>query len=168
MSLDIHNVPTPISNEPAVNSQKPAWHKASSKNVNSYASDLNDKILNISIPEDLLSCRNTKCKNQEHIDNCDKYCFDILEAISESVKDNIPLTGKNNEKKVVAGWSANVKYFQNEARFYHALWLSNGNQNNTQLHWAIKKLPDQFHYLVRRANRNEETIRNNKFVQSCL
>ena len=58
--------------------------------------------------------------------------------------------------------------FQNEVKFYHALWLSSGRPINSDLHWAMKHSRNQFHYAVRRAKKNEAAISNNKFIQSCL
>ena len=91
--------------------------------------DLHIKISDVQIPEDLLLCRDTKWRNPEHIKNCDNYCLDILDAISDSVKDIIPLKGHTKDKKVIAGWSEDVKHSQNEARFYYSLWLSSGKIN---------------------------------------
>ena len=67
------------------------------------------------------------------------------------------ITG-GTEKKTIAGWTEEVKVFQEEAQFYYSLWLSAGRPNNTDLHWAMKHSRNQFHYAVRRAKRNEETI----------
>ena len=168
MTLNLDNTPKPetLTNSSS-SSPKPAWFKASENNISSYVTDLHEKINSIHPPEDLLLCRDTHCSDASHIDQCDQYCLDILDAISDCVKDNIPVTGKSG-KKVIAGWTEEVKHFQKEAQFYHALWLSSGRQNNTDLHWAMKHSRNQYQYAVRRAKRNEATISNNKFIQSCL
>ena len=168
MALNLQNVPQPSNDDEPSVTPKPAWYKATDNNLRSYKNDLQDRINNVNLPEDLLVCRDVHCTNPEHIDQCDKYCLDILEAISESVRDNIPMTGSDKQKKVITGWSTEVKQFQNEAKFYHALWISSGKPINTDLHWAMKSSRNQFHYAVRRAKRNEKAIINNKFVQACL
>ena len=169
MKLNLGNIPEPdlIKEEPA-SVPKPAWYKASDENVQSFKDSLVENLLNIQPSEDLILCRDVHCKNKHHISECDNYCLDVLNAISDSVKLNIPYTGQDKEKKVIAGWNNEVKSFQKEAQFYHALWISSGKPINTDLHWAMKNSRNQYHYAVRRAKRNHDAIVNNKFVQCCL
>ena len=124
---------------------------------------MTENILNLSPWEDILLCRNTHCQDKKHTEDIDKYGLEILEAISDSVKNNIPTTGAR-DNKMVAGWNEEVKGWQNEARFYYALWVSAGRPNNTELHWSMKHSRNQYHYAIRRAKRNETAIRNNKFI----
>ena len=146
---------------------KPAWCKANNTNIDDYKSDLEKNIQNIKLDEDLLLCIDVHCKNEMHINECDRYCIEILDAITSAVKDNIP-SSSNPKEKIVAGWTDEIKEYQKEAQFCHALWISAKRPNNNNLHWAMKQSRNQFHYAFRRAKRNEESLRNNKFIQCCL
>ena len=86
-------------------------------------------------------------------------CDSLLAIIDECTFLNIPPSSLPNEKRR-PGWSDVVRPFQDDAKFYHSLWLSYGKPVNCNLYNVMKRSRNQYHYAVRRMKRNEEYINN--------
>ena len=61
-----------------------------------------------------------------------------------------------------------MKPYQEEAKFWHSVWISYGRPGNNSLHHIMKTVRNQYHYAVRRAKKNEVNIRKEKYLQQCL
>ena len=97
----------------------------------------------------------------------------LLEGISISGDETIPRkkSAKIKDKgctKNNAGWKEYVEPFQDEARFWFAIWVSAGKPVNTVLHSIMKSTQNKYHYQIRKCKRVEEFLINNKIIQNCL
>ena len=168
MNLSLNDLPEPTSQNSRQCTQKPMWHKADDLDLQKYIHELHSNLSNISIDDEILTCHDVHCDNPYHKELSDDYCLDILDSITKSVGDNIPMSAANKKKNIIPGWNEEVKKTQEDARFWHAVWMSAGKPMNTELHRLMKHTRNQFHFAVRRVKRKEAEIRNNKFVKCCL
>ena len=80
-----------------------------------------------------------------------------MEAVSKAVKDHIPHSSTSSgNHQIIPGFSEEVQHFKQEASFHHALWVSAGRPQNTDLHNAMKRSRNQQLYAVRRAKLNSD------------
>jgi hypothetical protein len=98
---------------------------------------------------------------EDHKEKIDSYIKDILENVSESgfetlpVSVNNPNTNNKSMKKKTAGWKDFVEPYQDNAQFWHSIWTSAGRPLNTELHTIMKRTRNKFHYQVRKCRRVE-------------
>ena len=94
------------------------------------------------------------------------YCDSLLAAIESSTADSIPTVSNPGEKRH-AGWAEFVKPFQEEARFYYAVWQSYGKPLNCPVHNAMKHSRNAYHYAVRRLKKNANAVKDDKLMEHC-
>ena len=114
------------------------------------------------IPSDIINCRDVKCDHKDHREQIDLYVHEVLEAVSDSGRDTIPMShGKQSgrvTKKKTAGWKEFVEPYQDNAHFWHSVWMSAGKPVNTELHRIMKQSKNKFHYQIRRCKRIESFL----------
>ena len=125
------------------------------------------------IPRDILECSDVHCEVTEHIAKLDLFVEELLQSLCDSGFETLPLSNpqkrvENRKAKVTAGWKQYVEPYQDNAKFWHAIWNSAGRPHNTELHNIMKRTRNRFHYQVRKCKRVEEFIRNQKIVENCL
>lgn len=145
---------------------KPCWNRASVSQHDNYKESLRQNIRSINISEGLL-CNDVTCKREDHRSHIDSYCQSVLGAIDDATLTNIPPVSRPKEKKH-PGWLKMVKPYQEDARFYHAVWVSYGKPLNCPLHDTMKRSRNSYHYAVRRLKRNAEAIKNHQLLEHCL
>ena len=148
--------------------RKPAWNKAKQDNILGYINELQARLSLIPYPEDALDCENVLCQNPDHKPAVDIYTIDVMEAISLSVKNNIPYTNPTSSKKIIPGWNEIVKPFKENAKFWYAIWQSAGRPQNNNLHIIMKKTRNKFHCILRKVQRREKELRKDRFITQCL
>ena len=68
----------------------------------------------------------------------------------------------------VPGWNEEVGPFREDADFWHAVWLSAGRPNHGQLHVAMARSRNLYHYAVRRAKRNADYLKAKKLFEASM
>ena len=145
----------------------PLWKKATPENLNSYVSSLEDNLRDIHIPHHAINCTDVHCKI--HTADIDCYAANVMDAISQSVGSNIPMSSSSaNSRTPMPGFSDFVKPYREDSLFWHAIWVSAGRPQNTQLHLVMKSTRNKYHYAIRKVKRQESEIRKNKMLQECL
>lgn len=145
---------------------KPCWNKVTPDQLIKFKDDLQHNINSMNIPQGIF-CNDVLCSNPCHKTDIDEYCKHILSVTDTATLNNIPPIKKPNEKKL-PGWSDLVKPYQDDARFYYAVWVSYGKPINCPLHNLVKHSKNVYHYAVRRIKRQEEALRNDKLLEHCL
>ena len=74
----------------------------------------------------------------------------------------------NKHEKRVAGWNQFVKPLQDQANFWHAIWISAGKPLNTELHKIMKNTRNKYHYRVRKCREAQTMLKNIKIVGNCF
>ena len=107
------------------------------------------------IPRDILECSDVHCEVPEHIAKLDLFVEELLQSLCDSGFETLPLSTPkkrvpNSKRKVTAGWKQYVEPYQDNAKFWHAIWNSAGRPQNTELHNIMKRTRNRFHYQVRK------------------
>ena len=94
----------------------------------------------------------------------------VLEAVEEAGKQCLPLTGggKSAKSKITPGWSEYVAPFKKDSKFWCSIWLSAGKPISGVLFDLMRKTKYQYKYAVRRLQRVNSRIQNDKFLESIL
>lgn len=149
------------------NNSRPSWRKASQQDITNYRDELQLHLSRLTLSDGII-CNNPNCVDVNHHKDIDIFSLDLLEAIDASVKAKIPSTRSNHNDKVVPGWSSLVKPYQNDANFWHSIWLSYGKPVNCELHNVMKRTRNAYHYAVRKVKKNRAKIQQDKMVDSLI
>ena len=153
---------------------KPNWKTASVDQKLEYEDVLFRKLNYMEVPDCLTGCEDPNCQNSDHIDDIDKYVTNLLSSINDSAKETIPAEENKAKKSVggrtksMAGWKQFVEPFQQNAKFWHAIWVSAEKPVNTELHSIMKRTRNRFHYQIRRCRRVEQYLKNQKIIENCI
>ena len=152
---------------------RPRWKDANPDQKLEFNDILFRKLFSMEIPNEVTSCRDIHCENEEHKKQIDSFINDILENVSDSGYETLPLSqpvkeNTKNVRKKTAGWKEFVEPSQDTAKFWHAIWISAGRPLNTELHKIMKRTRNQFCYQVRKCKKVENFIKNKKIVDNCL
>ena len=146
---------------------RPSWRKASDQDIKNYREDLQSRLSRVTLSEGII-CNNPNCVDINHHKDIDVFSSDLLRAIDDSVKSKIPSSRTYNSEKVVPGWSSSVKPFQDDANFWHSIWLSCGKPRDCELHNLMKRTRNAYHLAVRKVKKNRAKIQQDKMVDSLL
>ena len=75
---------------------------------------------------------------------------------------------ESGHSKNTPGWKMFVEPYQDNAHFWHSIWLSCGRPINSEVHKIMKRTRNLYHYQIRRCRRIEDYIRNQKLVENCI
>ena len=146
---------------------KPVWKKASPENIDNYRSELKSD-LDSYVLTDGVSCSDPTCTDPSHIKDLDDLYAFVTCSIDSSVSNNIPSSGNNSSESVVPGWSDYVKPYRDDAKFWHAIWVSLGRPLNCEVYRVMKHTRNLFHYSVRKVKKNREKIEQDNMLVSFL
>ena len=169
--IKVDHVPKKEASEEQVRPPKPVWKNASDDQKLEFNDVLFRKLLSMDVPASVSMCTDVKCNDENHKKEIDCFVTKLLENISESGHETIPLVDPNRNtkgRKKTPGWKEIVEPFQDKAHFWHSVWCSAGRPVNTELHRIMKHTRNTFHYQVRKCRRVQDFIRNRKLVENCL
>ena len=147
--------------------KKPLWSKASPEHIDNYRNELKNKLSSVYL-NDGVKCNNLNCDDPSHRGDLDTFYKLLAEVIDKTVAKNIPMydpifRGSNNR---VPGWNEQVRPFRDDARFWHAIWVSCGKPINTQVYFIMKRTKNIFHYAVHKVKKIQEKIQEEKMLIS--
>ena len=154
-----------LSVEKAAVSKRIFWDKANSDAKENYKAVLSEKLSLLNKPE-CLNCGDFHCSR--HSDDIDHYTLEVMEAIEESAKECLPVSGcssKSKNKSVVAGWSDHVKPYAEDSKFWFSVWKSLGKPRHGDIFHLKSASHRQYKYAVHRLKRVNDKIRNEVFKQ---
>ena len=159
-----------ISKEKANRNKRVNWVKSSVEAKSNYSASLTAKLDELEVPECVL-CRDIHCST--HMEQMESYTMAVLEAVQEASQECLASTGggktkQNSHPQAVPGWSAYVKPYADESKFWYATWFSAGKPVNGALYEAMIFSKRQYKFAVRRLKRANNKIKNDNFVQSIL
>ena len=70
--------------------------------------------------------------------------------------------------KKIPGWNAQVKPFRDQARFWHAVWLSADKPLNCELHNVMRRTRNIFHYQLKKCRKAETQIKRQQLLAAML
>lgn len=146
---------------------RPSWRKASQSDITNYRDELQRHLSRLVISDGVV-CNNPNCIDVNHHKDIDTFSSDLLEAIDFSVSAKIPSSRSCHKEKVVPGWSSLVKPYQDDAQFWHSIWLSSGKPLNCELHNLMKRSRNAYHLAVRKVKKNCAKIQRDNMVNSLI
>ena len=164
-------VPTKVENisYKYVATPKPLWKSADPDNITDFKHDLQHNLSLINKSINSLHCRDVHCVHPDHKQQIDLYANDLMEAISNSVNDNIPFSNpSSNSKSPIPGWNPYIKPFRDDALFWFNVWKSAGKPQDCELHNIMKWTRNKYHYAIRKIRKQDSALRKEKFVEECL
>ena len=154
--------PPAIANNKVLNTRK-----FEEDNWKDFKTELENRLAKQAIPESL-KCKNVHCTDSNHIQEIDIYAKQVLEAVDSAILEVAStMQQKVYRRNAIPGWTDIVKPFSDEAKFWHAVWLSAGKPLNTELHRIMKKTRNVYHYAVRKCKKASENIKKSKLFDYC-
>ena len=140
-----------------------------------YKADLQERLSNRNVP-DCLTCADPHCADPIHSMDRDSYMLDILCSVVESSHSVVPLAGGSRSGSsssglatgCVPGCNEEVDPFRQDAKFWHAVWVSSGKPNTGDLHVAMARSRNLYHYAVRKARRQADLFKAKKLLEASL
>ena len=147
---------------------RPAWYKASIEDTNKYKKELDCLLNEIQYPGDLFLCRNVDCK--EHLEKIECFHDNIISACLKAGKKALPHTGKkkSRENNKKAGWNEYCRDKKEIALFWHVKWKNEGSQHNTFVAHMRNKARLQYHYAIRRIDKNNNALKSERMAENCI
>ena len=119
-----------------------------------------------------MQCRDPKCNHEEHRKDSDNYIEEVIDAISTSARGSLPLSSGGSDNnltiKKIPGWNAQVKPFRDQARFWHAVWVSADKPLNSELHKVMRRTRNIFHYQLKKCRKAETQIKKQQLLAAML
>jgi len=151
---------------------KQDWNKANKTDIINYKMNLQNRMSNIEIDDNLRECKNLHCSNIKHKEGLDKYLHDIIENIEEATKQNIPYTRPKKEnvntaskRKHIPGWNDLVEPYKSEARFWYQCWLSANKPIGEELHQNMRKSRANFKLAKRKCINAAEYLKRENLMK---
>ena len=70
--------------------QNPSWKRATTDERGDFFKELDRKLKSCDAQNELLSCRNAYCQNDNHKTACDDYMLDILHKMEQTASETLP------------------------------------------------------------------------------
>ena len=100
------------------------WDAAQDYDIELYMELLDEYLLNIPLPLELINCQDTMCNS--HKEAIEIFHDDIVNALVMACENSIPSTSPKSNNKVVIGWNEYVEHHFRTSLFWHKLWVDNG------------------------------------------
>ena len=141
--------------------RRPAWYKASENEKHYYTTLLEEKLSCIEKPHVFL-CEDVHCSSAQHTKARDSYVLDVMSAAIEASHQAIPLSKGGSQRKEGVSkpeWKEKVAPQRTDAMFWHGVCKSAGRPNTGELFQLMKYTKNQYHYAVRRSEREAQALR---------
>ena len=148
---------------------KISWDKATMDARLQYKNVLGSKLDSISCSPSCVECTDFHCRT--HTEDMEEYTMQVLEAIELAGKECLPSVGKPSfvgRRDPIPGWSEHVKPYKDESLFWFSIWLSSGKPDHGETYQNMRHSKSQYKFAVRRLQRAQNRIQNDKFVSSIL
>ena len=123
-----------------------------------FNKDLEKQLHKLSISNCIKECNDAHCQDINHFTGCDGFLSNIVEIIDMCAKNSLPIPGGKVRIKNYppACWQ------QDDALFWHSVWISAGRPLNTKLH-RIMKTKNIYQYQIRKCKRMSSTLKKKLF-----
>ena len=160
-----------IEHDKHVNSQpKVSWYKAQIHDIEKYKTQLDKYLQNISIPNDVTTCRNVRCtKHHKYIE---EFYNDIVQACIDA-SSVLPHTtnnknNSNNSKKSLPGWNKLCKEKRKSALFWHRVWKSAGRPRTGELAQMRRYTRSKYHKSVKYIKTHKDKLRSEQMANTIV
>ena len=138
------------------------WSAASADDLAVYKAQLDNNLINLSVPVDALYCQNLMC--DKHSQHLNIFHDSIIKACLHA-SNIIPCT-QAKTFKCVPGWSEFVKEHKERALFWHSIWKSCGSPKTGVVSDIRRRTRSQYHRALRRVKQHKIACSSNKMAES--
>ena len=135
-----------------------SWAKATSQDCDKYKGLLSEKLCEIDLPVDAISCKNMNCSSAEHKRSINAYAGSIITECYEAANATIPVTSSRQASSCIPGWTEHVKPFRDKSIFWHNLWMECGRPMTGVVAESMRRTRAAYHYAIRRIKKDEDNI----------
>ena len=139
-----------------------SWCKVNDKHIMDYHQRQNSYLKNIKQYE-ILKCRDTLCKSQNHQKEIDDMCADLIDCC---LKSDCAFPRIQKKKVRRPRWTEEVKPYRDDALWWHNLWIHNGRPSNGIIFDNMKESKRQYSYANRRNKRKDSQKRKERMVEA--
>ena len=144
-----------------------AWKKVTEQDYLNYSHILKDRLCNVQVDNTLLHCNNFQCN--EHTSVVNVYFNNIINSCLEAGEIAFPkCKEKVSHAQSISGWDELVKPHQEKAILWHKIWKDIGRPKSGLVADIMRKTRLKYHYAIRYAKKNVDSIRNNKLAENLL
>ena len=144
-------------------SQRPAWHRASSREKSAYKAALSEALSLVHFPREAIECKRIGCI--EHNEDISRYHNQLIAACAIAADRTIPKVKKKCRK---AGWGEHVTPYQQEAVFWNRLWVENGKPRTGWVYEIRNRTRREYKRVSRWVARNQEKLKANRMATALL
>ena len=148
----------------------PNWRKADLEEKRKYFQEVENRLMELNLPDSALNCSDVKCINSEHKTALDDTMLNIMQTMESCMNDTIPKKQWNekNSKRKLPEWKEEVTPLKEKAIFWHAVWVSAGRPMNCILHTIMKKTRNCYHLCIRRKKRLLDRLKKDNLLAACI
>ena len=143
---------------------RPVWDSAGDCDITKYKDCLNDYLLNIPLPLELLQCNNNMCTR--HFNDISKFHDSIIDALVTACNVSIPVSKCKSKAKVVPGWNDNVEHFFQTALFWHRLWIEKDRPETGIIADIRRMTRSKYHKARKLLIKNSDLVKSEKLAES--
>lgn len=143
---------------------KAAWHKASRDNIVEYQNNLDTRLSNMCIPNDLMICDNVSCG--AHKEDIIMLLSNIIDACLSAEQSSIPKIGRSARR--VPGWTDFVEEKRRDALHWHHEWISLSRPRHGDIYEKMKVARKEYHKSIRFCKRNNAVIQSQKMAEAIM
>lgn len=140
------------------------WERASDDCIHQYCLITKQKLNDIKIPHDALSCNDVNCIVDSHRQDLDCFYNSICNALLSSSKVCID-TVKSSKNHNVPGWNEHCKDLHADARESYILWRDMGKPRSGPICELMRRSRLRFKYAFRQCKRQEKVERANAMAK---
>ena len=133
-----------------------SWQRATEADLKAYKSAADRNLRRLTVPQEVLKCKDYKCTSDSHRNSIDNFCNDVIDCLINAAQETIP---KRKAKKChKPQWTELVQPERERALLWHSIWCGSGRPRHGVIadirrstralyHKAIRTLAKQDHKL---------------------
>lgn len=147
---------------------KPAWYKASSSHIDEYRRVLSNKLHDISLPVDVITCKDMLCCSPSHRSALNLFMNDITSACLCAANTTIPPTKEHRSDEGLPSWNEEIKPLRDKSIFWHNIWVSCGRPHDGVVANIMRRTRAFYHCAVRKLKRDLDCATSERFASALL
>ena len=149
----------------------PSFDKANPDEIENYINLLQGQLEEIKIPEGVVDCWNSSCKQEKHKGDSDDFILSVVQKMIEASHQTIPLTGslkKDGKRGPIPGWNNECRDLRLQSRYTYRVWVAAGKPNQGEIHTAKLRAHSVYMQAIRRIKRNQKRYEAEALLEASL
>ena len=144
----------------------PAWHLANDRDIELYKASVDNNLLSIPLPLNIINCSDVMCK--DHTSDIVEFHDKIVKALELACEETIPRKKPPSESKKICGWNEHVENHFRNSLYWHKVWVENGRPSDG-IYANIRRISRaEYHKARKYALKNEDLLKSQKIADSLV